>query len=381
MVLEQLFGLMADKKASDLLLSPNSPVTLKMQGVMVPVNQSVLLTGTDIFKMLLGVCSQEQMAELEHTHELNIGIFRAGTGSFRLSAFKQKHGLAAVFRFIPPQPPTFEQLSLPSALRTLSLEQRGLILVCGATGSGKSSTIAAILEARNEQKSGHILTVEDPVEFNFTPKKAIFNQREIGADALDLATALRNGLRQTPDVIFIGEVRDQATMTAAMTYALSGHLVFTTLHANNSYHALSRILSMYSAESRGVLLSDLSASIKCVMTQRLVKTVSGGRVPALEIMHNTQLTAELIEQGKMFELREAIASSMAAGSQTFEQSLVALVNAGTVTREEAMAAADSSANLVWLLNNQGIKATDAAKPQAPIDRSASGAQYKEFNFG
>jgi twitching motility protein PilU len=381
MVLEQLFSLMADKKASDLLLSPNSPVTLKMQGVMVPVNQTELLTGTDIFKMLVPVCTQEQMAELHQTNELNVGIYRPGVGAFRLSAFKQKNGFAAVFRFIPPNPPTLEQLHIPASLQSVSLEQRGLILVCGSTGSGKSSTIAAMLEARNANKSGHILTVEDPVEFNFTPKKSVINQREIGVDSKDLATALKNGLRQTPDVIFIGETRDRETMTAAITYALSGHLVLTTLHANNSYHALSRIVSMYPPESRGSLLSDLSTAVKCIITQRLVKAVAGGRRPALEVMHNTQLTAELIEQGKMVELRDAIANSMAKGSQTFEQSLVALVNEGTVSREEAMAAADSPTNLVWLLNNQGMKAAEEAKDAAPIDRTASGAQYKEFKFG
>jgi twitching motility protein PilU len=380
MVLEQLFQLMADKNASDLLLSSGSPVTIKIQGSMLAVNQANMLTGEAIINLLSPVLEPQQMANLLQTHDLNIGIKRAGVGSFRLSAFKQKGEFSAVIRYVPTEPPSIKDLNLPDFVGSLIEERRGLILVCGATGSGKSTTIASMIERRNASKTGHILTVEEPIEYYFESKKSLVNQREIGVDAPSLEVALRNGLRQTPDVIFIGEIRDAQAMTAAITYALSGHLVVSTLHANNSYHALSRIVSMYPADSRASLLSDLSAALKCVMTQRLVKNVKGGRLPALEVMLNTQLTADLIEQGKLNELKDALTNSLAKGSQTFEQHLVKLVNDGAVSTEEAMASSDSPTNLMWLLNNQGVSKAEA-QAAAPIDRSASGAQYKEFNFG
>ncbi len=380
MVLEQLFQLMADKKASDLLLSSGSPVTIKIQGTMMAVNHAQIMTGETIINLLSNVLDPQHIAQLLQTHDLNIGIKRAGVGSFRLSAFKQKGEFSAVIRYIPTEPPSIKELNLPDFVGGLIEERRGLILVCGATGCGKSTTIASMIERRNAIQTGHILTIEEPIEYYFESKKSLINQREIGVDAPSLEIALRSGLRQTPDVIFIGEIRDAQAMTAAITYALSGHLVVSTLHANNSYHALSRIVSMYPADSRASLLSDLSAALKCVMTQRLVKNIKGGRLPALEVMLNTQLTADLIEQGKLAELKEALTNSLTRGSQTFEQHLFKLVNDGSVSTEEAMASSDSPTNLMWLLNNQGASKV-GAKAAAPIDRSASGAQYKEFNFG
>ncbi len=380
MVLEQLFQLMAEKKASDLLLSSGSPITIKIQGTMMAVNQAQILTGEAIINLLSPVLEPQQMAHLLQTHDLNMGLKRAGVGSFRISAFKQKGDFSAVIRYVPTEPPSIKALNLPDFVGALIEERRGLILVCGATGSGKSTTIASMIERRNANRTGHILTIEEPIEYYFESKKSLVNQREIGVDAPSLEIALKNGLRQTPDVIFIGEIRDAQAMTAAITYALSGHLVVSTLHANNSYHALSRIVSMYPAENRSSLLSDLSAALKCVMTQRLVKHINGGRVPALEIMLNTQLTADLIEQGKMNELREALSNSLAKGSQTFEQHLVKLVNEGAISTQEAMASADSPTNLMWLLNNQGTSKIETL-PTSQIDSSASGATYKEFNFG
>jgi twitching motility protein PilU len=379
MKLEQLFELMSEKRASDLLLSAGAPVTIKIQGLLLAVNQSLILTGDDIVKMLAQVLTEPQLGTLLNDNDLNVGIKRPGVGSFRLSAFRQKGDISAVFRYIPAEPPTLEQLNIPEFVGSLINEPRGLILVCGATGSGKSTTIAALIEKRNRSASGHILTIEEPIEFYFQSRKSLINQREIGIDAPTLNIALKNALRQTPDVIFIGEIRDREAMTAAITYALSGHLVVSTLHANNSYHALSRIVSMYPAEARANLLSDLSASLKSVVTQRLVKSVKGGRLPAVEVMVNTQLTADLIEQGKLPELKEAMQNSLAKGSQTFEQHLLQYINDDMIAVEDAMKSSDSPSNLMWLLNNQGkTKAEAQAAPE--INRAASGATYKEFNF-
>jgi twitching motility protein PilU len=354
MLLEQLFELMAEKKASDLLLSAGSPITIKIQGTLLVVNQNKILSSDDIVNLITPMLSEDSLTHLMIENDLNIAIKRPAIGNFRLSAFKQKGNISAVFRYIPNTPPSLETLKIPSFVGNLIDEPRGLILICGSTGSGKSTTIASMLQKRNNSRMGHILTIEDPIEFYLNSNKSLINQREIGTDALNIDVALKNALRQTPDVIFIGEIRDHQSMTAAISYALSGYLVISALHANNSYHALSRIVSMYPIEGRNTLLSDLSVSLKSVVTQRLVKTVKGDRVPAVEVMVNTQLTAHLIEHGRLSELKEAMNKSLTKGSQNFD--------------------------LMWLLNNQGIN--KSAEPvQAVVDRTANGAQYKEFNFG
>ncbi len=381
MVLEQLFELMAEKKASDLLLSAGSPITIKIQGVLLAVNQTQILQSEDIVRLVASVISEEELGRLMVESDLNLGVKRPGIGSFRLSAFRQKGSISAVFRFIPVEPPSLEKLNIPEFVGNLIDEPRGLILICGATGCGKSTTIASMIQKRNNTRMGHILTVEDPIEFHLESKKSLINQREVGTDAPTLEIALKNALRQTPDLIFIGEIRDRATMTAAITYALSGHLVISTLHANNSYHALSRIVSMYPPEGRDTLLSDLSVSLKSVVTQRLVKAVKGGRLPAVEIMVNTQLTAHLIEHGRLSELKEAMNKSLTKGSQTFEHHLMSYVNEGLISLDDALYNADSPTNLMWLINNQGMSKPNDGVQQIPVDRSASGAQYKEFNFG
>ena len=280
-----------------------------------------------------------------------MGIGIAGVGSFRLSAFRQRGTIAAVFRCIPVQIPTLESLNLPGILNTLILEKRGLILMVGATGTGKSTTLAAMLEQRNQQMTGHILTIEDPIEFLYTNKKSVINQREVGRDTQSLQIGLKNALRQAPDCIQIGEIRDRETMTMAISYALSGHLVLSTLHANNSYHALGRILSFYTPEARPALLADLAAGLKSIVSQRLVRATAGGRIPAVEVMLNTKLVAELIEQGDFNGVKEAMEKSLAEGSQTFEQDLARLITTDVITREEGLAFADSPTNLLWRLQN------------------------------
>jgi twitching motility protein PilU len=260
------------------------------------------------------------------------------------------------------------------------MEKRGLLLVVGATGSGKSTTIAAMLDHRNEQRSGHILTLEDPIEYLFKNKKSIVNQREIGSDAASFATALRNSMRQAPDCILIGEIRDKETMAAALAYAQSGHLVLATLHANNSYNALNRIISFYPIENRAALLQDLSSSVKAIVSQRLVRSSAGGsRQAAVEIMVNTRYVADLIEKGEIGQIKEAMDKSLSPGSQSFESALLKLVKDGLVTQEEALANADSATNLLWLLNNGPSSQEQEAAPAKPAEEPA-GASFTEFTL-
>ena len=240
----------------------------------------------------------------------------------------------------------------PSILGDLVLEKRGLILMVGATGTGKSTTLAAMLEQRNQQLTGHILTIEDPIEFLFTNKKSVVNQREVGRDTQSVQIGLKNALRQAPDVILIGEIRDRETMTSAISYSLSGHLVLATMHANNSYHALGRILSFYTPESRPALLSDLASGLRAIVCQRLLRAAAGGRTPTAEVLLNTKLVSEMIEQGDLSGVKEAMEKSLAEGSQTFEADLARMINDGTITREEGLAFADSPTNLLWRLQNE-----------------------------
>ena len=255
-----------------------------------------------------------------------------------------------VVRFIPGDVPKFDTLGLPDVLKELILQKRGLILMVGATGSGKSTSLAAMLDLRNEQKSGHILTLEDPVEFIFKNKKSIVNQREVGTDTQSFEIALKNALRQAPDCILIGEIRDKQTMGMALAYAQSGHLALATLHANNSYHAMNRIISFYPLENRPTLLLDLSAALQAIISQRLVRTKTGARKAAVEVMLNTRHISELIEKGDINEIKDAMEKSMAPGSQTFEQSLFKMFMEGLITQDECMTNADSPTNMLWLIN-------------------------------
>ena len=366
MAMDRLFQLMKEKNASDMFFAVNSPVHIKINGNLIPINQH-RLDPDNILSLLSEVVTPEQLEELNRNNELNMGISVPNLGRFRLSAFRQRGSISAVFRFVPASIPPLGELGLPPVLSELIMEKRGLLLVVGATGSGKSTTIASMLDYRNEQRTGHILTLEDPIEYLFKNKKSIVNQREIGSDALDFEIALRNSLRQAPDVILIGEIRDRETMTAALAYAQSGHLVVATLHANNSYNALNRIISFYPIENRPALLQDLASATKAIVSQRLVRAAAGGtRQPAVEVMLNTRYIADLIEKGELSQIKEAMDKSLSPGSQSFEAALLALVQAGLVTQEEALANADSATNLLWLMNNGPAKgAEEQNKPDEP----------------
>ena len=301
-------------------------------------------------------------------------------GNFRLSAMRQRGMYAAVIRFISPDIPPLHTLHLPDVLRTLVLEKRGLILMVGATGAGKSTTLAAMLDHRNENMGGHILTIEDPVEYMFTNKKSVVNQREVGSDTASLQIGLKNALRQAPDVIMIGEIRDRETMSAAIAYAQSGHLCLATLHANNSYHALNRILSFYPVEVRPTMLGDLSSALKSIVSQRLVRTVDGHRTPAVEVMLNTRLVADLIEKGDFSAVKDAMDNSMAEGSQTFESDLARLINEGRIDRKEGLAFADSPTNLIWRLQNDTSRHMATQNQQAHEDHISDEPSFTDITL-
>lgn len=366
--MERILRLMADKGASDCYLSANMPVLIRINGQMLQLSDQVL-TPLQPKQLIAEVLDEGQMAELEATGELNMAVSVTGVGSFRLSGFKQRGSIAGVFRHIPHKIPSLDSLNLPPILGKLVQEKRGLILMVGATGTGKSTTLAAMLEQRNQTMAGHILTIEDPLEYLFSNKRSVVNQREVGRDTASLQIALKNALRQSPDCILIGEIRDRETMTAAVSYALSGHLVLATLHGNNSYHALNRIMSFYTPESRPAMLNDLGAGLKAIVSQRLVRAAAGGRVPVTEILLNTKLVAELIEQGDFGSVKEAMEKSIAEGSQTFEEHFARLIKDGTITREEGLAFADSPTNLLWRLQNENPQ--PVAKPGAGKEEPAS----------
>jgi twitching motility protein PilU len=348
--MERVLRLMSDKGASDVYLSSNSPILIKINGNIMQLSDQPL-THSQPRQLLAELLTPSQLEDLDETGDLNVGIGLTGLGSFRLSAFKQRGTVAAVFRCIPFQIPSLETLNLPDVLSNLVLEKRGLVLMVGATGTGKSTTLASMLEQRNQQLAGHILTIEDPIEFLFSNKKSVVNQREVGRDTQSLQTGLKNAMRQAPDCIMIGEIRDRETMTAAISYALSGHLVLSTLHANNSYHAMGRILSFYTPEARPVLLADLAAGLRAVISQRLVRATAGGRIPAVEVLLNTQLVSELIEAGDFTGVKAAMEKSLSEGSQTFEKDLARLIGHGLITRDEGLSFADSPSNLMWRLEN------------------------------
>jgi twitching motility protein PilU len=373
--MKRLFQVMADKKASDIFFSVGSPINIKINGVAMPVNQTIMSADT-IRQVLYEVLTERQVREFEEEMELNTAYSLEGVGAFRISAFRQKGSPAVVVRYIPGTIPPLDSLGLPEVLKEVIMQKRGLILMVGASGAGKSTSLASMLDHRNSLLSGHILTLEDPVEFIFQNRKSIVNQREVGTDTKTFEIALRNALRQAPDCILIGEIRDKQTMAMALAYSQSGHLCLATLHANNSYHAMNRIINFYPLENRPSLLLDLSAALQAVISQRLVRTKTGTRVVAVEILLNTRHIAELIERGEINEIKEALEKSMAPGSQTFEQALFKLFMDGKITQDEAMANADSPTNMLWLINQATAGEITGQTPATP---PAYGAEQDKEN--
>jgi twitching motility protein PilU len=349
MYLDRLFKLMAEKQASDLFISCGAPINIKVNGVVQPVSTQAMDMET-VRRIAYELMNKEQAREFENTLEMNLSHLDRAVGNFRVNIFRQRGTISLVIRYVRSNVPPFEQLKLPSVLLDLVMEKRGLVLVAGATGSGKSTSMAAMIDHRNSTKPGHILTIEDPIEYLFEHKHSIVNQREIGVDTTSYNAALQNALREAPDLIMVGEVRDKETMQSALLHTLTGHLCLTTIHANNSYHALSRIINMFPYDARSALLSDLSIGLRAIICQRLIRNRDGEQQPAVEILLNTALIAELIKSGEFTQIKEAMEQSLYPGSQTFEQALCRLYLDGVITYDEAMTGSDSPTNLAWLIN-------------------------------
>lgn len=334
--------LMAHKKASDLFITAGVPPSMKVQGKVSAITQSPL-TPQQSREMVLNVMSPSQREEFEKTHECNFAIGAAGVGRFRVSCFYQRNQVGMVLRRIETKIPTIEELSLPIILKSLAMTKRGVIICVGATGTGKSTTLAAMIGYRNLNSTGHIITIEDPIEFVHKHEGCIITQREVGIDTDSWENALKNTLRQAPDVIMIGEVRTREGMDHAIAFAETGHLVFCTLHANNANGALDRIINFFPEERRGQLLMDLSLNLKAIIAQQLIPTPDGKeRRVALEILLGTPLVQDYIREGEIHKIKEVMKESTLLGMKTFDQSLFELYQAGEISYEDALRYADSS---------------------------------------
>ena len=336
--------LMVQKNGSDLFFSTGAPPNLKAEGRTMPIGDTPMKQGM-VRTLAYSIMSDEQVSEFESTMEGNLAISISGLGRFRVNVFRQRGDVAMVIRYIKGQIPSLEELNLPITLKQLIMEPRGLVLVVGSTGSGKSTTLASMVNYRNENATGHILTIEDPVEFLHTHKKSVVDQREVGLDTLSYEVALKNAMREAPDVILIGEIRDRHTMQHAIAYAETGHLCMSTLHANNANQALDRIVNFFPDSAHHQLYMDLSLNLKAVISQRLIKSKDGKRVPAVEIMLLSTFVAELIQKGDIHAVKEAMEHGNERGMQTFDQALYKLYREGRITQEEALANADSRNNL------------------------------------
>src|SRR5213592_1819267 len=374
MYLDRLFKLMAEKQASDLFISCGAPINIKINGVVAPISTRPMDVDT-VRRIAYELMTKEQAREFENEMEMNLSYLDRAVGNFRINIFRQRGTISMVIRYVRSRVPPFADLRLPQVLLNLVMEKRGLVLIAGATGSGKSTTLAAMIDYRNANRSGHILTLEDPIEYLFEHKQSIVNQREIGVDTQGYSKALGNALREAPDLIMIGEIRDRETMQQALLHALTGDLCLSTLHANNSYHALSRIINMFPYDARSGLLSDLSIGLRAIISQRLVRNKDGEQQPAVEILLNTSLIAELIKNGEITQIKEAMEQSLYPGSQTFEQALCRMYLDGVLSYEEALAASDSPTNLAWLVNqNAPSTRTDAT------EEGADSAHITSANF-
>ena len=341
--------LAVEKNASDIFFTTNATAMLKVEGEMFAIGKT-LMTSDFIEELAMSILTPEQQAEFKQHLELDLATEAGGLGRFRVNVFRQRGAVSMVLRYVKAEPPKLEPLGAPEVLKDLIMQKRGMILMVGATGSGKTTTLAAMLNHRNENSAGHILTIEDPIEYLHPNKRSIVNQRELGQDTVSFERALQSSLREAPDVILIGEVRRRETMDAAMQLANTGHLALATLHANNAYQALQRIVNLYPQETRDQLYMDLSMTLRVIISQRLVRAKNGKRLAAFEVMINTPFISDLILNRRIDEIKDAMNQSSDKGMLTFDNALYKLWKDGHVEMEEALANSDSRTNLEAKIN-------------------------------
>lgn len=362
MELVDYLKILVQNDGSDLFLTTGAPPAAKFQGTLKPL-ENVKLTKERLKEIAYSVMDEEQRLAFEQVPEMNLAISEPGVGRFRINIFKQRSTYSMVIRNIKVDIPNADALGLPPILKQVIMEKRGLILFIGGTGSGKSTSLAALIDYRNSNASGHIITIEDPIEYIHPHKKSLVNQREVGVDTLSYEDALKNTLRQAPDVILIGEIRSQETMEHALAFAETGHLCLSTLHANNSNQALDRIINFFPEERRNQLLLDLSLNMKAFVSQRLVPTVDGKRTAAIEILLSTQLIRDLILKGEVHAIKDVMEKSENVGMKTFDSDLLRLFKAGTISLEDALQNSDSPNNLKLKINlSEGLGSASPTEP-------------------
>lgn len=352
MNVKPLFKLMVEKKASDLFFAPFTPAKIKIDGKIMPVNK-LEMTPKMVKQAAIELMDEDLLEEFSRELEVDFAISEPGLGRFRVNVFHQRGNVAMVLRYITAEMPRLEDLGMPKQLEELVMLKRGLVLMVGASGAGKSTTLAAMINHRNEKTSSHIITIEDPIEFLHPNKQSIVNQREVGLDTKSYARALKSAMRAAPDVILIGEIRDRESMQSAIDMAGTGHLVLATLHANNAPETLDRIINMFPQAQHRQVFTDLAHYLRAIISQRLVSTRTGKRVAAVELMLNTPHIKELILKGEISGLKEALQDSGDPGVLGFDEALLNLYKAGTITLEEAMTHADSRSNLEAKVNFGG----------------------------
>jgi twitching motility protein PilU len=338
------FKLMAEKGASDLFFSVGAPPNIKIEGIISPIGEAPVKS-EQMAEIVKAIMNDAQQKEFEANKELNMAYSLVGVGRFRINIFRQRSEVAMVVRYIKGVIPSIEDLKLPLVLKSIMMELRGLVLVVGSTGAGKSTALASMIDYRNENHRGHILTIEDPIEYLHKHKKSIVDQREIGIDTLSYETALKNAMRESPDVILIGEIRERESMKHAIAYSETGHLCITTLHANNANQTLDRIINFFPEDAKRQLLMDLSLNLRAIISLRLIPGIANQRIPAVEVLINTPYISDLIEKGKVDEIKDVMARSNELGMQTFDQALLALYKDGKITKEDTIKYADSKNNV------------------------------------
>ena len=377
MNLQPYLKLMSEQQASDMYFTTGAPVSVRIDGSMRPVGKSMLNPGMTK-KLAYDLLSPAQIKDFEKNMELNLGVSYTDLGRFRINIYMQRGEVSMVIRYIKADIPSIDELGLPNVYKSMMMRKKGLVLVVGATGMGKSTSLASMLDHRNMTETGHILTIEDPIEFMFRHKKCIVGQREVGLDTLSFDNALREAMREAPDVIMIGEVRDRDAMESALRYADTGHLCLTTLHATNADQTLDRLLNFFPSDAHNQVLMDLSLNLNCILAQRLVKTEEGGRVAAVEVLVNTPYISKLIRDGNFNEIKEIMSKGNESGMMTFDQSLFELFKSGKIDLKTALANADSSSDLEWKINfGGGSKELEGkAEKHEPLEFPSSPADLK-----